>query len=97
MNEEKYLESIVTPLITGSMSVEKKVDDRGILLTVFLENKEDIGRVIGKAGETAKAIRRLVRQYGMTNDKRIAMKIFEPNKDGNKGNTEKVSNVDLEF
>ncbi len=78
VNESEYLESIIKPLIINEVLIEKIVDDRGILLTVKLE-KEDIGRIIGKQGETARAIRRLIRQFGMANDKHIAVKIYEPN------------------
>ena len=93
-NEVEYLEAIVKPLIKNDLTIEKTVDDRGILLTIKLE-QEDIGRVIGKAGETARAIRRLIRQYGMTNEKHIAMKIYEPSRENTKGDGEKVSDDDL--
>lgn len=78
LNESEYLESIIKPLILKELDIEKIVDDRGILLIVKVE-KEDIGRIIGKQGETARAIRRLIRQFGMANDQHIAVKIYEPN------------------
>ena len=95
-NEVEYLETIIRPLIANTVNIEKTVDDRGILLTVKLE-QEDIGRIIGKQGETARSIRRLIRQFGMTNDKHIAMKIYEPNRENTKpkADGEKVSDDDL--
>ena len=77
--EVDYLEAIINPIIKGDVKIEKKIDERGVLLTVKLD-QEDIGRVIGKKGETARAIRRLIRQYGMANDMHIAVKIYEPDK-----------------
>ena len=84
INEVRYLESIISPLIIGGVSIDKATDDRGVLLTVRLD-KEDIGRIIGKGGETVRAIRRLVRQFGMANDQHIAVKIYEPTKHGEIG------------
>ncbi len=49
----------------------------GILLTVTVA-PEDMGSVIGKAGETAKAIRHLVRIAGVKQSCRVSVKINEP-------------------
>jgi predicted RNA-binding protein YlqC (UPF0109 family) len=40
--------------------------------------KADIGRIIGKGGETARSIRRLVHQFGSMTDERLSVKINEP-------------------
>ncbi len=75
-----YLEAIVKPLVgrPEEVKVESKTDERGVLLTMSIA-KEDMGRVIGKQGETARALRRLIRQWGLTHDARVAIKINEPN------------------
>jgi predicted RNA-binding protein YlqC (UPF0109 family) len=78
--EIDYIRSIIEPLVANEFEVDKLIDDRGVLLTVKLA-PSDIGKIIGKNGETAKAIRRLIRQYGMANDQHISVKIYEPNKD----------------
>ncbi|EAL05038.1 conserved hypothetical protein [Listeria monocytogenes str. 1/2a F6854] len=40
-------------------------------------SKEDMGRVIGKQGRIAKAIRTLVYAVGSKNDKKIRLEIIE--------------------
>ncbi len=79
--EEGYLQAIVFPLLSkpDEAKTDYKVDERGIVLFLSVA-KEDIGRVIGRDGATAISIRRLVRQYGMGNEKKIAIKIIEPTK-----------------
>ena len=78
--EVEYLEAIVRPLINNPIQIERKTDERGVLLTIKLE-QEDIGRVIGRGGETARAIRKLIKNYGMSHEMQIAVKIHEPQKE----------------
>ena len=62
-NPNTYLEAIIKPLMSQpEAKIENKVDELGTLLTVTVA-KEDMGKIIGKAGETAKAIRRLIHQW----------------------------------
>lgn len=76
--EKEYLFSIVIPLTaTKDIRVDRTVDDKGVLLSLHLR-KEDMGRVIGKQGETARSIRRLLRQFGLSNNMHVALKINEP-------------------
>jgi len=49
----------------------------GVLLELSV-NPEDMGKVIGKAGATAKSIRTLLRVLGSRNDARVNLKIIEP-------------------
>ncbi|HEY5918597.1 MAG TPA: KH domain-containing protein [Chryseolinea sp.] len=81
MEESNYLESIVKPLLSypDECRVERIQDERGILLTLFL-NQADMGKIIGRAGETAKSIRHLVRCYGAMHQMHLSMKIYEPNR-----------------
>jgi len=74
-----YLESIVKPLVKQpeDLKIESMTDDRGVLLTLSIA-RDDMGRVIGKQGDTARAVRRLIRQWGMSHETRIALKINEP-------------------
>jgi len=41
-------------------------------------NPADMGKVIGRSGNTAKAIRTLLRVVGMKNNARVNLKINEP-------------------
>jgi len=56
---------------------ERKIDEMGVLLTLKV-NKEDMGQVIGKSGQTAKALRTLLRVMGSKNNARVNLKIIEP-------------------
>lgn len=76
---ETYLIDLIRPLLKQpeSVLVVQSTDDMGLLLTVTLA-REDMGVVIGKSGETAKAIRHLVRVLGMKSNARVSVKITEP-------------------
>jgi hypothetical protein len=61
----------------GDIDIERTVDEMGVLLTLKV-GKEDMGKVIGKNGQTAKAIRTLLRIIGSKNNARVNLKIVEP-------------------
>lgn len=74
-----YLEAIVKPLTAKpeAVKIDRTMDELGVLLSLSVD-KNDMGKIIGKTGETARAIRRLVRQYGLSNSVRVSIKINEP-------------------
>lgn len=74
-----YLNLILTPLLDNpeGLSVVETQDPMGVLLTIKI-HKDDMGVVIGKAGETAKAVRHLVRIVGIKGNARVSIKILEP-------------------
>lgn len=78
-SEKTYLLNLVQPIVSlpDEVVVTESTDEMGVLLTVSV-NKADMGRLIGKQGANANAIRTLVRQLGFTNNKRISIKINEP-------------------
>jgi len=49
----------------------------GVLITLKVE-KEDMGKIIGKNGQTAKSIRTLLRIIGSKHNARVNLKIVEP-------------------
>jgi uncharacterized protein len=49
----------------------------GVLMTLDV-NPADMGKIIGREGNTAKAIRTLLRVVGMKNNARVNLKINEP-------------------
>ncbi len=57
--------------------VERTVDEMGVLITLKVA-KEDMGKVIGKNGQTAKALRVLLRVIGSKHNARVNLKIIEP-------------------
>jgi len=85
MNEDQqFLEMVVKALVDhpDSVKVNRVVDEMGVLLTLDV-HAEDMGKIIGRSGNTAKAIRTLLRVVGMKNDARVNLKINEP--EGGKG------------
>lgn len=79
-NQDKdFLEYIVKMIVgnPGDVKVERTVDEMGVLLTLSL-NPNDMGYVIGKQGQTARAIRTLLKIVGAKNNARINLKINEP-------------------
>lgn len=78
MNEQTYLESIVSPLLSHpeDLKIDRVTDEKGILLTITA-HKDDMGRLIGKAGMTANSIRSIVRQYGALHQQHISVKIAD--------------------
>lgn len=80
MNEDaELLDIIVRALVDfpDAVSVERSVDEMGVLLKLKV-HKDDMGKVIGKAGNMAKAIRTLMRGIGMKKNARVNIKILEP-------------------
>lgn len=79
MSPKDYLVSILSPLLDSpdGLKVEERQDAMGVLLTIDVQ-KDDMRIVIGKAGETAKAIRQLVRIIGFKNNARVSIKVNEP-------------------
>lgn len=69
------LESIVDD--KDSLVIESKIDELGVLLTVQVGD-DDMGKLIGKGGQTVKALRTLLRLLGSVGSQRINLKILEP-------------------
>ena len=74
-----YLEMTIKALADHSEDVKivKTIDEMGVLMTVDV-NAEDMGKLIGRQGATAKSIRTLLRVVGMKHSQRVNMKINEP-------------------
>jgi predicted RNA-binding protein YlqC (UPF0109 family) len=77
--DKEFVEYVVKALVNhpDDVTVRRSVDDMGVLLELSV-NPEDMGKVIGKAGATAKSIRTLLRVLGSRNDARVNLKIVEP-------------------
>src|SRR3990167_7303355 len=77
--DQEFLEFVVKGLVEHpeDVKVTRVVDEMGVLLTLDL-NADDMGKVIGRSGNTAKAIRTLLRVVGMKNSARVNLKINEP-------------------
>lgn len=79
-----FLEQLVKALVEypDDVKINRTVDEMGVLITLDV-NAADMGKVIGRSGNTAKAIRTLLRVVGMKNNARVNLKINEP--EGGKG------------
>ena len=77
--DQEFLEFVIKGLVEHpeDIKVSRVVDEMGVLLTLDL-NAEDMGKVIGRSGNTAKAIRTLLRVVGMKHNARVNLKINEP-------------------
>ena len=78
-SDQEFLEQVIKALVDNpdDVKVERQVDEMGVLLTLDV-NPADMGKVIGRSGNTAKAIRILLRVVGMKNNARVNLKINEP-------------------
>jgi hypothetical protein len=77
--DQQFLEFVVQALVDNpdDVKITRAVDEMGVLLTLSV-HKDDMGKVIGRSGATAKAIRTVLRVVGMKNDARVNLKIEEP-------------------
>ena len=77
--DREFLEYVVKTLVDNpdDVKINRVVDEMGVLLTLDV-SPEDMGKIIGRSGNTAKAIRTLLRVVGMKNDARVNLKINEP-------------------
>ncbi|MBU1178749.1 KH domain-containing protein [Patescibacteria group bacterium] len=77
--EQDFLEYVIKALVDTpeAVKVDRKVDEMGVLLTLKID-KADMGKIIGRNGNTAKAIRSLLRVVGLKNQARVNLKIEEP-------------------
>jgi hypothetical protein len=77
--DKDFLESIVKTIVSHpeDVSVDRTVDEMGVLLTLKI-NPEDMGYVIGRRGQTAQAIRTLLKIVGAKNNARVNLKIHDP-------------------
>ncbi len=75
----QFLDYVIKALVDNpnDVKITRSVDEMGVLLTLSV-NPADMGKVIGRMGNTAKAIRTLLRVVGMKNNARVNLKINEP-------------------
>jgi len=83
-SDQNFLEFVVKNIVDNpnDVTINRTVDEMGVLLSLKV-NAKDMGQVVGREGNTAKAIRSLLRIVGIKNNARINLKIEEP--EGGKG------------
>lgn len=77
--DQEFVEYVVKAIVSNpdDVKVTRIIDERGVLLTLSV-NPEDMGKIIGKEGRTAKALRTLLRVLGAKGNARINLKVEEP-------------------
>src|SRR3989339_431464 len=77
--DQDLLEFVVKTLVDNpnDVQVERTIDEMGVLLTLKI-NAADMGQIIGRQGQTARALRTLLRVVGAKNNARVNLKIYEP-------------------
>ncbi len=77
--DQSFLDHVVKSLVDNpdAVKIKRTVDEMGVLLTLDVD-PADMGKIIGRSGNTAKAIRTLLRVVGMKNNARVNLKINEP-------------------
>jgi predicted RNA-binding protein YlqC (UPF0109 family) len=77
--DQEFLEMVVKSLVDNpnDVKIKRTVDEMGVLMNLDV-NPADMGKIIGREGNTAKAIRTLLRVVGMKNNARVNLKINEP-------------------
>ncbi len=77
--DQAFIEYVVKTLVDRpeDVSTDRRVDEMGVLITLKV-NPQDLGQVIGRQGQTAKALRTLLRVVGAKNHARVNLKIYEP-------------------
>lgn len=76
--DEQFIEYVVKTIVShpDDVSIKRTIDEKGVLLELTV-NPEDLGRVIGKRGAGAQALRTLLRALGTKNDARYNLKIVD--------------------
>jgi len=77
--DKEFLEGIVKAIVSNpdKVSVDRTVDEMGVLLTLKVD-PSDMGYVIGRKGQTAQAVRTLLKIVGAKNNARVNLKIYDP-------------------
>ena len=77
--DQEFVEFVVKSLVDhpDQVKTERTVDEMGVLISLHL-SPEDMGQVIGRQGQTAKALRTLLRVVGAKHKARVNLKIVEP-------------------
>ena len=72
----EWLKNVVSGMVSNpdDIQIANSSDDMGVLF-VLKAHKEDVGKLIGREGSTAKAIRTLLRCVGLSNKIRANLRI----------------------
>jgi predicted RNA-binding protein YlqC (UPF0109 family) len=91
--DHAFLEYVIKSLVDNpdAVVITRTIDEMGVLLTLTV-HADDMGKIIGRDGNIAKALRTLLRVVGMKHNARVNLKINEPV--GGKRNEREDKSVD---
>lgn len=77
--DHAFLDYTIKALVDNpdAVVITRSVDEMGVLLTLTVA-PDDMGKIIGRDGNIAKALRTLLRVVGMKHNARVNLKINEP-------------------
>lgn len=77
MIEKDFIKYITEQIVENpkDVRIERVTDESGVLLKLWV-NKSDLGRIIGSHGDTAVALRTLLRALGTKNSEHYYLKII---------------------
>jgi uncharacterized protein len=77
--DQAFVEFVVKSIVDNpdDVKTDRTVDEMGVLITLSV-SPSDMGKIIGKEGRTAKALRTLLRVLGAKHNARVNLKIMEP-------------------
>lgn len=77
--DQSFIEYVVKSIVNHPEDVktERVIDDRGVKITLYV-NPEDMGYVIGRQGQTARALRILLKIVGAKDNARVSLVVYEP-------------------
>lgn len=90
--DQEFVEFITRAIVNhpDDVTTDRIIDERGVLLTLHV-NPEDMGYVIGRQGQTARAIRTLLKIVGAKANARVNLKIYEPEGSRRARNPEEIA------
>ena len=77
--DQEFVEYVIRAIVNhpDDVKTDRIIDARGVLITLHV-NPEDMGYVIGRQGQTARAVRTLLKIVGAKSNARVNLKIYEP-------------------
>ena len=82
----KEIEEVLTCMVKSivdnpdNIKIESSTSEKGILYEISV-SKDDVGKVIGKGGRIASAIRSVAKAAGAKNGKRVMVNVFNSPKE----------------
>jgi len=78
-NDTEFLEFIIKSLVENpdAVKVSRRVDDMGVFIELVVD-PVDMGKIIGRNGHTAQAIRTVMKAFGKKHQANISIQIKEP-------------------